>query len=323
MCVIMIATKTRPTEEMIEKAWRQNSDGAGIAWREGDHVVWEKGIMQLDKIKALCARVPLQYVAHFRVASVGGVKESLTHPFLVGLEAKLDLKGRTKGAVLFHNGHWGAWNDKVLEAAIHSNNKLPVGADWSDSRAMAYLVSIYGPGLMDVLTGQKGVLMAPEGLKIFTGQSGWDKINDVWCSNDYFWSRTGGFHRGAENNNNHYRTMCSVGRCTKPRQEGKTMCTDCETEIEAKKAVKTDTSVGQSQVEIVTGAKGRGPLAKTFTMAEVEAYYKAKVISKSAMKKYRKAHESCLEPGNKGIRANKQLVELSASIAERLMSQVG
>src|SRR5690242_816977 len=131
MCVIMLASKTRPTEEMIRAAWSKNPDGAGIAWPDRGEVAWEKGIMKVDRILELCAKVPMPYVAHFRVASVGGVKETLTHPFIVSLDAPLMLKGRTKGALLFHNGHWGAWSDQALAAAIHSDNRIPEGNDWS------------------------------------------------------------------------------------------------------------------------------------------------------------------------------------------------
>lgn len=321
MCVIMLVNGTRPTEEMIDRAWNSNKDGAGIAWREKDEVVWEKGIMKVERIQELCAKVPTPYVVHFRVASVGGVKESLTHPFLVSPDANLALKGRTKDAVLFHNGHWGAWNEKALDAAIHSNNKVPPGSDWSDSRAMAWLIHIYGPGVMELLTTQKGVLMTPRKFNIFTG-NGWEKINDVWCSNDYFW---GG--RRFNNSNQSYGRMCSIGKCTNRVTGNKDVCDSCAKERqEAAKEIgkegESKSSVGQSHstLSIVGGGNANGPLAKMFSMAEVESFYKTKAISKSTLKKYRKAHGASGEKGNRGLRALKQMRELSIDIAERLMT---
>lgn len=324
MCVIMLVSKARPSEEMVERAWDHNKDGAGFAWREGDEVFWEKGVMTLPRAKELAANLPLPYVAHFRVASVGGVKESLTHPFSVSKDVKLELAGKTKGAVLFHNGHWSAWSDKTLDAAIHSNNKVPEGSDWSDSRAMAWLVHIYGPGFMELLTSQKGVLMTPRKFNIFTG-NGWEKINEVWCSNDYFWKGRGYRNVG------HYRKLCSIGKCTNNSQHGKDICESCERETKAMAAevagstasTSGDTaSVGQSQpsaVGVATGGIGR-PLAHILTMSEVETLYKNGYISKGMLKKYRKANGSILEKGNRGDRARKAMGDLSQDIAERLLA---
>lgn len=321
MCVIMLVGKTRPSEEMVERAWASNKDGAGIAWREGKDVVWEKGVMHVDRIKELCAKVPQPYVVHFRVASVGGVRPSLTHPFLVSPDVDLALKGRTRGGVLFHNGHWSPWNEKAIDAAIHSNNKPPAGSDWSDSRAMAWLIHIYGPGFMQLLTNQKGVLMTPDDFEIFTG-GGWEKINDVWCSNDYFW--VGRRHQGGGNYTRTYGKLCSVGKCHENALPGKDICAKCEREREeAAKTIAGD-SVGQpgSAINIVSGGT-RDPLARHFSMTEVEVFYKNALISKSMLKKYRKAHHGSHEKGNKGIRAQKNLRELSVEIAEILMTTDG
>jgi hypothetical protein len=73
-----------------------------------------------------------------------------------------------------------------------------------------------------------------------------------------------------------------------------------------------------SPVEIVTGGTKR-PLAKVFTMAEVETFYKDKLISKSLLKKFRKNNGSLSEKGNRALRAQKTLEELSVDIAERLL----
>lgn len=329
MCVIMIASKTRPTEEMVERAFNSNKDGAGIAWKEKDRkgeleVVYEKGIMELPRIAELCAKLPLPYVAHFRVASVGGVKAGLTHPFPITADVRLDLKGRTKGGVLFHNGHWGPWNEKALDAAIHSNNVIPAGSEWSDSRAMAWMTHIYGAGFMELLTSQKGVIMTPDDFDVFTG-NGWDKINDVWCSNDFFWSGrryNGGHHNNHSSTNHstgHYNKMCSIGKCTRPRQEGKSMCVECETEATGTKEGDTlRSSVGQSQQDAVTTPiKLDDPFGHAFTLAQVEAMAKTGTCSKSQLKKYRKANGNRMEKGNQGIRARKQMRELTATITEK------
>lgn len=328
MCVIFVASKARPTDEMVERAWDHNKDGGGIAWRNNGRVVWKKGIMTLAEMKEICQNTPLPYAAHFRVASVGGVKQSLTHPFLVGREGALELEGSTDGSVLFHNGHWNQWNDKALDAAIHTDNLIPEGPDWSDSRAMAWMISIYGNGLMDLLTGQKGVIMTPKKFNIYVGNGGWTKINDVWCSNDYFWS---GRPKHGHNAHGHYtgytsQRLCSLSRCTNKVTGNKDICDSClETRRKESETISADTNVGQSQsLAIVRGGDEKsGPLARVFAMQEVNNFRTAGLISKNLWKKYQKANSSKHASGGKGHRAMKNLVELSETIAEKLIAQAG
>lgn len=317
MCVIMLVNRTRPTEEMIERAWDTNKDGAGIAWREGTgdraEVVWKKGIMKLDEIKPLIAKAPLPFVVHFRVASCGGVRQNLTHPFVISEKSPLLLEGRTKGAVLFHNGHWNGWNEKALDAAIHSNTKLPEGSEWSDTRAMAWMVHIYGPELIDLLSTQKGVIMSPQKFNIFTG-NGWEKINEVWCSNDYFW-------KGRRHVTTYGRT-CRVGKCTRTAQAGKDLCYTCEQEQKSQaEAIANDEKKDDKPgtVEIITGGVSR-PLAQTFTIQEVEALQKSGKASKSELKKFRRYYGDVNEKGNRGARAKANLIKLSDRIASRVQT---
>ncbi len=323
MCVIMVANKVRPSDEMIDKAWKANDDGAGIAWREGEgrnkEVVWQKGVMNLEEIRDLIKNVPMPFVVHFRVASVGGIKPSLTHPFIVNRHATLELNGRTKGSVLFHNGHWSAWQDKALDAAIHSNTRVPEGSDWSDTRAIAWMVHIYGAGFMELLSTQKGVLMSPNGMNVFTG-NGWEKVNDVWCSNDLFWKRSYGTVTT-------YRRVCHVGHCKNQAQAGKDICESCEQlRMKAAAEVAGNATAGEkkinvSPVEVATG-DSRGPFAQTLTLEEVEKIHKVSnlLVSKSTLKKYRRAVSEATEKGNRGLRAQAKMRQLSERIAEALVT---
>lgn len=189
MCVIMFVEKERPTEEMVEKAFDLNCDGGGVAWREGDgYVHWKKNL-EVAEMQKLCAELPLPYVAHFRIASSGGKRPELCHPFLIDSSASIELEGRSKNPVLFHNGDWREWRNVSLEAAIKSGKKIPAGK-WSDSRAMAWLCSIYGFGFMEFID-QKGVAFGPkQGETQFFIGSGWVPVDGVWCSNNYFVNRS-------------------------------------------------------------------------------------------------------------------------------------
>lgn len=229
MCVIMVCSDSRPTEQMIDKAWAQNDDGVGLAWREEDEkgdpeVVWAKGLMDLKEAKDYIEAAPLPFVVHFRTASIGGIRPILTHPFEVSEEASIALDGRTKGFVLFHNGHWKDWDVFARQAAVTNRMKIPVGR-WSDSRAMAWLCHIYGLGFMELLPEQRGVAFGPKkgDLDIFTGP-GWTKINNIWCSNDHFLHRSGpGYGTTSTSHSEHGytgvgrvypRTMCRHQQCT-------------------------------------------------------------------------------------------------------------
>lgn len=314
MCVIMLAQKVRPTEEMIQKAWDANDDGAGIAWRQLDskgnpEVHFEKGLMEIDRVKELCAKLPLPYVVHFRVASVGGVKPTLTHPFPISKDASLLLAGRTKGGVLFHNGHWADWNSKALEAAIHSNNQIPIG-DWSDTRAMAWMISIYGPGFMEFLPTQRGVYFTPKRLDLFVGP-GWTKINEVWCSNDIFWIR----NRSVTTSYGGYGRVCHVGRCTNKAQTGKTICTECEKkQVPAVTALPAVGQTTQGSTGTTGGSAPFAPAGTFLTMKEAETYYRAGEMSKNLMKRFRSLHDQYMSKSPKAVeKAKKALVEATDS----------
>lgn len=186
MCVIMWCTDKKPTQQMIEKGWDRNYQGFGAAWREGDEVVWEKGLMEFDEAEAIIDEVPLPAVFHFRRASVGGVCPELTHPFEVSGATGLELTGRTKNYVLFHNGDWKEWEATVKTCSLLANKALPRGGKWSDSRALAWLCAgPYGLNFMDFIGASRGIAFGPNDAEMFWG-NGWHKINDVFCSNDLF-----------------------------------------------------------------------------------------------------------------------------------------
>ena len=183
MCVICISDTKRPTPVAIEKMYDANPAGAGIAWREDGFVRWEKGL-ELKQIQELVLKVPMPFIAHFRIPSCGGKSPDLCHPFPIHKEVSLALSGKTKDWVLFHNGHWGAWKTTALEAAIKKGQfKLPTGK-WTDSRAMAWLANVYGQGILDLIDEKVAVLGPAEGqMEVWQGTGGWHKIDDVYVSN--------------------------------------------------------------------------------------------------------------------------------------------
>lgn len=357
MCVIMVAKKTRPTEEMVERAFGHNHDGFGIAWweraegAEGAEVVWKKGVMEVEEAKRLCREIPLPYCAHFRMASVGGVKPELTHPFRINETASLELEGRTTESVLFHNGHWNPWADKALEAAIHSDTPIPIG-NWSDTRAMAWMISLYGPGFMELLTTQKGVIMTAQKLSVFTA-GGWDKINDVWCSNDYFWlGRSRGSHgggvyggsggsssgstgnatppaaTGTNTTRNNWGKLCSIGKCRNNAEKGLDVCKDhdpttAEDGVVIGEPNGNTTEPTPSALSIITGGSGNRPLVQILTLKQAEDLYEQELISKNKIKQFRKEYQATHRPGKRADRALVTLRKLSNEVGEMLLNGSG
>lgn len=181
MCCIAACYLDRLTDQMIDDMCSLNADGFGMAWIENGKVRWQKG---LDDIKAkLFARhLPLPYVAHARLATVGGEGKGLAHPFPIEKGSSTKLKGRAN-RVLFHNGHIGDW--RAIVHASDGRHAPILGNKWSDSRAIAHVMATRGKRILRSLTANRFAILTPKGIERF-GQ-GWARSDDkatVWLSSD-------------------------------------------------------------------------------------------------------------------------------------------
>lgn len=218
MCVILIAETKRPTEEMVTKAYDHNSAGAGVAWRENGYVMWEKGI-DLGRAQDLIAKVPLPFISHFRIPTEGGKRPSLCHPFPIERSAPLDLKGRTKGFVLFHNGHWSDWRKETFRIVKDFKVKLPEGK-WSDTRAMAFAAAFYGPNIVEMLN-EKAVVFGPGPQDLDAAGVGWSQVPEpgsgLWASNRLWEAKYPNYNSGMD-----IRPWCRERSCTSKELVGDT-----------------------------------------------------------------------------------------------------
>lgn len=187
MCVIMASTiGKRIPEDWLKAGYDANSHGAGLAWRGHKNVIhWKKGL-DLEEFLEEYRKIPegTKHVAHFRIASCGGVLKELTHPFPLGDESSLALEGTTKGGVLFHNGHLHSWKSKLEEMAARSGGtiKIPVGP-WSDTRAMAYITHKLGLGMLGFFD-EKLVYLSPDRFDIYSSDvNKWVLRDQIHCSN--------------------------------------------------------------------------------------------------------------------------------------------
>jgi len=167
---------------MLKSGEQTNPDGAGIAWIDRGQVRYRKGL-KLKQIAKLCKKLPLPYIVHFRITSVGKTTPGLCHPFPISPTANTNTSGSAK-SVLFHNGTWDQWESNLLEYILDTK-QIPTG-DLSDSRVMAMLASQYGPKyLAKKVTGwNKIAILTPKGIKKLG--AGWVNVDKVHCSNDYF-----------------------------------------------------------------------------------------------------------------------------------------
>jgi hypothetical protein len=172
-------------------------------------VRWKKGLKAADIIKMILdEEVTLPALIHFRIATSGGVRPELCHPFPISANASTDLQGRAK-TVLVHNGHWSNWGSKVLNRM--SRESRAAKGHWSDSRALAWLAARYGNAVFEMVSGQRiATLEGEKGLLIMWGD--WDKEGGVYFSNKIWkwkteknaeWSgfAKSGYHRGGNSIN--------------------------------------------------------------------------------------------------------------------------
>lgn len=193
MCVILVCDKRRPSSSMLKACAAANRDGAGMAWmvnkgnkgndRKHDKpsVRWRKNLT-LDEVTVLTKKVALPFVVHFRIASIGGVRPELCHPFPVSATETVGPLAGMSDAVLFHNGHWAEWAEPVRNSIIHGNAKMPQGP-WSDSRGMAFLAARHGHDFLHLIPKSQRIVLVT-GKEITYFGNGWSTVDEVTVSNE-------------------------------------------------------------------------------------------------------------------------------------------
>ena len=194
MCVIIVMEKKVPSLDIFQRCERANGDGGGIAWKEGGKVHWKKGI-KADEIFNIATEKGPGCVAHFRIGTIGGKVPELCHPFPVTKKAETSLEGSAE-RVIFHNGHWSKWDDWCQQMVLMNNAYFP-GGDWSDSRAIAWLIFHSNSSFLR-FANQKVVMMS--GKKADTYYGSWEEKDGVFYSNlhwDHQYTKTSYGHCGA------------------------------------------------------------------------------------------------------------------------------
>jgi len=179
MCVIGIYENNKPKLKDLVSMEDMNSDGAGIAWRENGKVRYEKGI-DSKKMWKIIKEIDLPFIVHFRIKSSGSICDELTHPFEVDNNTP-DLLHNSCDKVLFHNGTYTSWKDDMLKTCLSTGIKLPNG-HLSDSKALAWLCSVYGDNYLKVIiTQSRFTIFTPTEILKY---GDWKEVSGGLCSND-------------------------------------------------------------------------------------------------------------------------------------------
>jgi hypothetical protein len=151
--------------------YEANKFGGGVAWRDldvGNPIVrWKKGL-DLEEMIVMNQTLPFPYILHFRVPSHDTSTNLMAcHPFEVSGDARTEFEGTTNNPVLFHNGFWTDWRNKLQTLSLAGALKLPSGP-WSDSRGLAWASGHLGLGFLEMVN-EKVAVLGPQGdeLEIF------------------------------------------------------------------------------------------------------------------------------------------------------------
>lgn len=192
MCVAIAIPEGAPFPDLetMEACEWTNDDGIGIAFPDGNGRVEFFKDLSLPELMDLGALTEgLSRLVHFRLATSGGVRPELCHPFPLTKTADVRLRG-TAPRVLIHNGVWSDWD---LAADLMA--PLPAGP-WSDTRLMARIIALHGDSWIRRFVGEERVgrlaTLDGEGNIGLAGDWEMDDDTGVWFSNTYWQWRYGG-----------------------------------------------------------------------------------------------------------------------------------
>lgn len=199
MCVIAIKPigVELPTAERLEKMWRSNADGAGVAYVYEGKVYMEKGFMTKEdfdkKWEELQEGFDLKNMLvgiHMRVKTAGAVEPSKCHPFPVSDSDDILNSLKYEGnRVIFHNGTISNYKEFGTDVLSDSQNFIKkvlspiqdLDADWFDNAHWATIAEkVIGKSRIVVLNEDETFRLFGEGWIHEEGDGG------IWYSNEFY-----------------------------------------------------------------------------------------------------------------------------------------
>jgi hypothetical protein len=187
MCVLIYCESRKVSEKEFKNCFDVNSDGFGMAWREGEKIFFKKGMMKLEDAWKFYNeyKFPNGHVLHFRKKSTGSISPELTHPFIVSETSEPLLEGaflvdKKNHGLLFQNGTLKDWENYLMSYMIASGKSIK--NELSDTRAMAVIISRTGQHLLSHLPGK--FLFFDKKYAYIYGD--FEKVDGVFFSNDSY-----------------------------------------------------------------------------------------------------------------------------------------
>lgn len=190
MCIAIVkpAGATLPADEVLERCFIHNPDGAGLAvpMDDSDKFVISKGYFNFDEyLEAVKEYTSTDEIAflHFRYATHGYVDEGNCHPFPVTTSYEDMRKNQLERVdqVMMHNGVFQINNENEEVSDTMTFNKAMCGEGVDPFRATGrFLIDqVVTPCRVAYLRYHNG---EPEWTKFGT----WQKVDDVYYSNDAY-----------------------------------------------------------------------------------------------------------------------------------------
>lgn len=184
MCIICIKKGTRTPElETVRNCWNNNPDGAGIFWynpdKPGDEKIgYKKGFFREKDFIAFWKKTSAKYKLcgfHCRIATHGGIKASLTHPFPIDRVQNKELSGYCSRLAI-HNG--------VLQADSYKGYYTTADSDTSAFCKRIFTEQLNYAKIKECTRGSRFVVIERTGgLRLF---GCWQYEEGCWYSNDSY-----------------------------------------------------------------------------------------------------------------------------------------
>lgn len=205
MCVIAVYPKGLPFNiSELKTCFRNNPDGAGVMWQDGNKVHIKKGFMEQKSLFKFLKTLPtdVDRVIHFRIATSGKVSGACCHPFPVVNDFKTMMKTEIEVPVAYaHNGVLVDYTPKEGMKSPFSDTMV-FGKEVLDHLVRRH-VDLFDP-VIDVMIestidGDRMVIMNDHeivtmGKFITSAVSGAQYSNSSYSYERNLWKYTGGYY---------------------------------------------------------------------------------------------------------------------------------
>lgn len=193
MCIIAVKPQNVaiPSQEILERIFDKNPDGAGIAYTTNGGIKIIKGIMSKGEFLKVCQKIPTKASAiiHTRISTSGGICKELTHPYKLTNDfkelRKTNIEIKKNDFAVAHNGIFSEFgtmqnaNDTMQFIATY----LTPLKELKEKNGGKITDNDITPIINRLVNGSRLVIMATDG-EFKTYGNGWSEQNGIYYSNE-------------------------------------------------------------------------------------------------------------------------------------------